>query len=57
MDKQICFLAILFPTHVIACKARNFESIEHFFISNGLTNESFTLQPFPSKFQDFEIFV
>jgi hypothetical protein len=27
-----------------------------FFSSNGLKNESFALQPFLSKFQDFEIF-
>jgi hypothetical protein len=27
------------------------------FLSNGLKNESFALQPFPSKFQNFEIFV
>jgi hypothetical protein len=27
------------------------------FLSKGLKNESFTLQPFPSKFQNFEIFV
>ncbi len=27
------------------------------FLSNGLKSESFALQPFPSKFQDFEIFV
>jgi hypothetical protein len=27
------------------------------FLSNGLKNESFALQPFPSKFQDFEFFV
>jgi hypothetical protein len=26
------------------------------FLSNGFKNESFALQPFPSKFQDFEIF-
>jgi hypothetical protein len=26
------------------------------FLSNGLKNESFALQPFLSKFQDFEIF-
>jgi hypothetical protein len=26
------------------------------FLSNGIKNESFALQPFPSKFQDFEIF-
>jgi hypothetical protein len=27
------------------------------FLSNGLKNESFALQPFLSKFQDFENFV
>jgi hypothetical protein len=27
------------------------------FLSNGLKDESFALQPFPSKFQEFEIFV
>jgi hypothetical protein len=26
------------------------------FLSNGFLNEPFALQPFPSKFQDFEIF-
>jgi len=26
------------------------------FLSNGFLNESFALQPFHSKFQDFEIF-
>ncbi len=28
-----------------------------FNLSNGFKKESFALQPFPSKFQDFEIFV
>ncbi len=28
-----------------------------FFLSNDFLNEFFALQPFPSKFQDFEIFV
>jgi hypothetical protein len=27
------------------------------FLSNGFKNESFALKPFPSKFQDFDIFV
>jgi hypothetical protein len=39
-----------------AFSAKHFEPIEHNFLSNGLKNESFALQPFPSKFQDFEIF-
>ncbi len=38
-------------------KARHFEPIEHNFFVEWLKNESFTWQPFPSKFQDFEIFV
>jgi hypothetical protein len=33
-------------------KIRHFTPIE-----NGFKNESFALQPFLSKFQDFEIFV
>jgi hypothetical protein len=38
-------------------KATHFEPIEHNFSSIGFLNESFALQPFPSKFQDFESFV
>jgi hypothetical protein len=41
----------------LAFKAKHFECIEHNFLSNGLKNESFVLQPFPLKFQNFEIFV
>jgi hypothetical protein len=40
-----------------ASKVRHFEPIELFFLSDGFLNESFALQPFPLKFQDFEIFV
>jgi hypothetical protein len=40
-------------------KIKHFELIEHNFLPNwnGKNNESFGLQPFTSKFQDFEIFV
>jgi hypothetical protein len=31
-------------------------SLNIIFLSNGLKNESFALQPFPSKFQNFKIF-
>ncbi len=31
--------------------------LNNFFLSNGFLNESFALQPFPSKFEDFDIFV
>jgi len=41
----------------LASKVRHFEPIEHNCLSNGFKNEFFALQPFPSKFQDFEIFV
>jgi hypothetical protein len=36
-------------------KAKHFELIKHF-LSNGLKNESFALQPLCSNFQNFEIF-
>jgi len=38
-------------------KQKFLNPFEHNFLSNGFKNESFVLQPFPSKFQDFEIFV
>ncbi len=41
----------------LASKAKHFEPIEHKFLSNGFKNEWFVLQPFPLKFQSFEIFV
>jgi hypothetical protein len=37
--------------------AKHFEPIEHNYFAKWLKNESFALQPYPSKFQDFEIFV
>jgi hypothetical protein len=38
-------------------KARHFEPIKHNFYAKWLKNESSALQPFPSNFQNFEIFV
>jgi hypothetical protein len=38
-------------------KARHFEPIEHNVIAKWLKKWVFALQPFPSKFQNFEIFV
>jgi hypothetical protein len=37
-------------------KLNIFNPLNIIFLSNGLKNESFNLQPFPLKFQDFEIF-
>jgi len=38
-------------------KLNIFNQLNIIFLSTGLKNESFTLQPYLSKFQDFELFV
>jgi hypothetical protein len=57
MDNQTFFWKNYFLHMQFASKVRHFEPIEYNCFINGLKNESFALQPFPSKFQDFEIFV
>jgi len=53
----------MFFGKIISCtcdlhlKLDNLNPLNIFFLSNAFLNESFALQPFPSKFQDFEIFV
>ncbi len=41
----------------LASKAKHFEPIEHLFFQMFERIEYFALQPFFSKFQNFEIFV
>ncbi len=52
------FLARLFLAYVTyTSKVKHFEPTKHNFLSNGIKTKSSNLQPFPSKFQNFEIFV
>ncbi len=51
------FCKIIFCTCDLHLKLNILNPLSIIFLSNGLKNESFTSQPFPSKFQDFEIFV
>jgi len=51
------FGKIIFCTCDLPLKPYILNPLKLFFISNNEKNESFTLQPFPSKFQHFEIFV
>jgi hypothetical protein len=45
------------PTCDLHLKLNILKPLNIIFLSNGFKNESFALHPFPSKFQDFEIFV
>jgi hypothetical protein len=57
MDNQTCFFGMFISfTCDMHIKLDILNPLNIILLSNGLKNESFALQPFPSKFQDFEIF-
>jgi hypothetical protein len=49
------FISCTFPLNDLHLKLNIFNPLNIIFLSNGLKNESFALQPFPLKLQDFEI--
>jgi hypothetical protein len=53
----IFFGKIISFTCDLHLKLEILNSLNLVFLSNGLKNESFALQPFPSKFQEFKTFV
>ncbi len=50
------FGTFIFFTCDLHLKIDIFDPLNIIFLSNGLKNESFALQPFLSKFQEFENF-